>query len=224
MVIWNPDVTVGPTGTAVIRAGTDTLLDIKRNGTAGVRIGTTNNLSNGAGSIIGTGNSSLEIDPTSWDMLMQGTQVLHGDNAGLYVYNNKTFNIYNGAGTDVRWTHDIAKIRGDASTPGDGASADSPTYGLRIYNDPVGAPALESFDSTWQYVVLAGGGTADVDTEYKLTLRGAAALGVVHDEGENACKLRLPTVNVASMPVTNGCIVYDGAAFYKGVGGVWVAF
>lgn len=122
--------------------------------------------------------------------------------------------IFYNTDVDERWRIAPALLAGQPEAPADGTLSNSPTIRLRIYNDPVGGPALESFDYTVQYREDNGGGTLDVDTEVVHTIRGVPAFGLIHDEGQNECLLRLPTWtgNVAGLiagGTVNGCIFYD---------------
>lgn len=231
IVCWNQP---GPTSNAIIQPGAGADLKLYSDqGTVGLLLAAGANgdslvQSHGtgnAGMVSSDGTDYVVMSTARLNVTRAGQQKMDGSDTTLN-YLNAYITIWNVGNNDVRWTRDTVQDRGDSATPADGASANSPTYGLRIYNDPVGAPALESFDGTQQYVVLAGGGTADVDTEWKLTLRGVQAWGAIHDEGENACKFRLPLANHLTMPVTNGTIFCDSVTgvFYKGLGGAWVAF
>lgn len=242
IVIWNPAVGVGPTtNPSFIQPGTGATFQLRNsNGVVGVSLGSGANadidigrMGTGVVTIGDPGNptfgNSHRMGPSSSDYYEVGTNGslwvvgssnrMYIDNGGVLQLRNATgLNIYNGNGTDVRWTRSTTIDRGDAATPADGAAANSPSYGLRIYNDPVGAPALESFDFTIQYVTLAGAGTADVDTTVNFVARGILGAQIYHDEGVNKCAFRVPDWDIsvdgtpANMP--DGSIIYDstGAA------------
>lgn len=239
VVVWN---TPGPTANANIQPGSGAALTLLNDvGNAGVSLEAGANravvIGNPQGSDIsasdvriGQGGNGLEVASAGWLFRVSGSTRVQGTSSEVQLRNATSITVYNGNATDARWTRTISSDRGDSATPADGAAANSPTYGLRIYNDPAGAGALESFDYTIQYTTSAGAGSADVDTVVNHAVRGVIALGLFHDEGINACAVLLPSVDTSVVGVAgfpDGVIIYDsteaaGSRFRGKHAGAWV--
>lgn len=160
---------------------------------------------------------AFNANTTSLTIVRNNSQQMEFTDAEARFQNAVPVVYYNGGGSDERWRLTSTVLQGQGSVPADGASSASALIRLRINNDPLGAGALETFDFELDYIVGAGGGTADVDTFADFQIRGVQAMGLFHDEGVNKCALLLPSWDVsvdgvAGLP--DGVIIYDatGAA------------
>lgn len=139
------------------------LLDVVVNGTGGIRIGTTNNLANGADAIIGRSTDSIEVGGGLVETIISGTRRGYWLGATFELESGSTFLMYNGNRTDARYAISPTALTIYTPSAGGAISSGYKTIQLPIKSGSVVANAdLVIFDPNNANRVLTTTATTDV--------------------------------------------------------------